>query len=174
MRRLITVVLTLGLTLPALAKDHAADYQVGIFSATGQLSDGSFTNCYGRGCSSYSAGHNIHYIRTETGMYAVEAPVSVGKTLLVGMLTDGVAPTIHQQWFMDQLHEGDKVLFFAKCNRHNNCEFWLPNPDKDGKEYISLGFYRADVAKTNTQGLCGKGKLSPAVEAQVCSVPTTR
>jgi hypothetical protein len=90
--------------------------------------------------------------------------------LLIGTLTDGFAPTIHKEWFMDQLHEGDKILFDAKCNKHNNCEFYLPDPDKTGKEIVTVGYYRADVAKTNTTTLCGKGKLSPAVEAQVCPI----
>jgi hypothetical protein len=103
-------------------------------------------------------------------MYAIEAPVSVGRSLLAGALTDGLAPTVHKEWFMDQLHSDDKILFAAKCNKHNNCEFWLPDPDKTGKEYITIGYYRADAAKTNTQSLCGKGKLSPEVEAQVCAV----
>jgi hypothetical protein len=101
-------------------------------------------------------------------MYAIEAPLSIGRTLAAGMLTGGLAPNIHQQWFMDDLHEGDKILFRFKCNNKNNCTYWLPNPDHAGKEYITLGYFRPDVAKSNTQTLCGKGKLSAAVEAQVC------
>jgi hypothetical protein len=168
LKSLVAVVFALGIVMPAFAHDHSADYQVGVFSSTGQLSDGSFVQCGGHACSSWSAGHNIHYVRTDLGMYAIEAPVSLGKTLALGMLAGPLAPTIHKEWFMDQLHEGDKILFDAKCNRHNNCEFWLPDPDKTGKEFITIGYYRSDVAKTNTTTLCGKGKLSPAVEAQVC------
>lgn len=155
-------------SVQAHAKDHSEEYKVGVFSATGQLSDGSFANCKGNGCSMYSAAHNIHYVRTPDGMYAIEAPVSVGRSILLGVLTDGVAPMVHKEWFMDQLHEGDKILFASQCNKHNNCTFWLPDPDHTGKEFATLGYYRADAAKTNTQTLCGKGKLSPAVEAQVC------
>lgn len=161
-------VLTLGISLPALAKDHAADYQVGFFSSTGQFSDGSFAYCSGAWCQSGSASHNIHYVRTNDGMYAIQAPISVGKSMLLGMLAGPAAPMIHKEWFMDQLHEGDQMLFAPKCNKHNNCEFWLPDPDNAGKEYATIGFYRADVSKTNTTSLCGKGRLSPAVEAQVC------
>lgn len=167
---LVVAVFTLGISLPALGKDHASKYQVGVFTSTGQLSDGSFINCGNHSCASYSAAHNIHYIRTSDGLYAIEAPVSVGKSMMVGMFTEGLGPTVYQQWFMDQLHEGDKVLFYSKCNKHNNCTFALPNPDKVGKEYYTTGYYRADIAKTNTQTLCGKGKLSPDVEAQVCPV----
>src|ERR1039458_1381023 len=164
---------TLLVVSPAFAKDHAQWYQVGIFSSTGQLSDGTFANCYGSGCNSYSAGHNIHYIRTQDGMYAVEAPISVGLSLLGALATEGNSPTIHKEWFMDQLHEGDKVLFAAACDKHNNCQFWLPNPDKVGKEFSTMGYYRPDNAKTNTGTLCGTGKLKPEIEAQVCPAKPT-
>jgi hypothetical protein len=168
MKRLAFAVLALGAVSPALAKDHSAQYQVGIFSSTGQLSDGTMATCSGHNCATYAALHNIHYVRTPDGMYAIESPISVGRTLLLGMATDGLGPQVHREWFMDQLHEGDKVLFASKCNKHDDCTFWLPNPDKVGKEYTTVGYYRPDVAQTNTQALCGKGKLSPAVEAQVC------
>jgi hypothetical protein len=152
----------------AYAKDHSSEYEVGVFSATGQLSDGSFAVCHGGMCSTHFAGHNIHYVRTPRGMYGVEAPIAKGTAFANAMLTGGLAPVAHQEWFMDQLHEGDKVLLAVKCNKHNDCTFWIPNPDHVGKEYSTFGFFRPDVAKTNTQTLCGTGKLSPAVEAQVC------
>ena len=166
--KMLVVFAALLVTLPALAKDHAEWYQVGIFSSTGQLSDGTFANCHGNGCNSYSAAHNIHYIRTQDGMYAVESPISVGLSLFDALVTEGNAPTTHKAWFMDQLHEGDKVLFAAGCEKHYICQFWLPDPDKPGKEFSTVGYYRADNAKTNTGTLCGKGKLKPEIEAQVC------
>jgi hypothetical protein len=167
------VFLLLLVATPAFAGDHASEYQVGVFSATGQLSDGSFAHCQGGNCSAYSAAHNIHYVRTNTGMYAIAAPISIGWSLTAAVLTDGMAPTVYKQWFMDQLHSGDKILFASKCTKHNNCVFWLPDPDKTGKEYVAYGYYRPDVAKTNTQSLCGKGKLPQEVEAQVCAVAIT-
>jgi hypothetical protein len=89
------------------------------------------------------------------------------------MMTGGNAPTIHKGWFMDNLHEGDRVLFAAKCktyrNNHTSCQFWLPNPDKAGKEILTVGGFTPAVAKTNTSQLCGTGKLSASVEAQVCN-----
>ena len=166
----LPLVVTLILaTTNAHAKDHSPEYRVGYFSATDQMSDGTHAYCSGHNCSSYNAGHNIHYVRTDTGMYTIQAPVAVGRSIMVGVLTDGIGPTMHQQWFMDQLHEGDKVLFFSKCGKHNNCIFYLPNPDKIGKEFATLGYFSPDKAMTNTQTLCGKGKLSPAVESLVCS-----
>jgi hypothetical protein len=70
---------------------------------------------------------------------------------------------------MDQMHAGDKVLFAAKCNKHNDCQIWVPNPDKPGKEIMTDGRFEPAVAKTNTNALCGTGKLSADVEAQVCT-----
>ena len=156
-------------TVAAFAGDHAASYQAGTFSATDQINDGTYANGQGRGVSSYSAAHNVHYVTTPDGTYAIESPSAVGKSILIGVLTNSAMPTLHKQWFMDQLHEGDQVLFAAKCDKHNNCMFWLPNPEKVGKEFTTAGNFRPNVAKTNTTALCGKGKLSPAVEAQVCT-----
>ena len=159
----------------AKEKDHSADYQVGTFSSTGAISDGSYANCSGGGCSGYSAAHNVHFVNTANGTYSIEAPTSVAGTMLVGMMSGGNSPTIHKGWFMDNLHEGDKVLFAAKCktyrNSHTSCQFWLPNPDKTGKEIATVGGFSPAVAKTNTSQLCGTGKLSASVEAQVCNAP---
>ena len=174
--KIVTVLAVLGVLVgfaQAREKDHSADYQVGTFSSTGTISDGSYANCSGGGCSAYSAAHNIHYVSTADGVYAIEAPTSVAGTMLVGMMSGGNAPTIHKGWFMDNLHEGDKVLFAAKCktyrNNHTSCQFWLPNPDKTGKEILTVGGFNPAVAKTNTSQLCGTGKLSASVEAQVCN-----
>jgi len=164
-------VLTLVVT-PAFAKDHAAEYQAGTFSSTGQLSDGSIAQCNRGNCSTRGAAHNVHYVRTDDGMYIIEAPISVGVSILEAYATAGMGPTIHKEWFMDQLHEGDQVLFRASCNKHNDCQFWLPNPDHDGKEYRTLGIFRPDQAQTNTAALCRSGKLKPEVSARVCPATT--
>jgi hypothetical protein len=152
------------------AKDHSAEYKVGTFMGTGQVSDGSYASCSGGGCAAYSAAHNIHSVSTEDGVYAIEAPTSVAGTVLVGMTTSAPTPTIHKAWFMDNLHDGDKVLFAAKCDmKHTHrCEFWLPDPNKPGKEISTMGGFSPAVAQTNTTSLCGMGKLSASVEAQVC------
>lgn len=171
MKKLGLLLLAFVVFAQAKEKDHSAEYKVGTFTGTGQVSDGSYANCSGGGCSAYSAAHNIHTVTTEDGVYAIEAPTSLAGTMLVGMMTGGNSPTIHKAWFMDNLHEGDKVLFAAKCDmKHSqhHCEFWLPNPDKPGKEFLTFGGFTPAVAKTNTTSLCGKGKLSVSVEAQVC------
>jgi hypothetical protein len=106
-------------------------------------------------------------------MYEIEAPVSVGGTLLLGIASNGFSPTVHKAWFMDNLHEGDKVLFSPVCKKHNRCTIRLPNPDKPNKEILTLGFFFPAIAKTNTTVLCGTGKLTADVEAQVCRPENT-
>ena len=161
--------IVLAVATSAFAADHSSQYMAGTFSATGVVDDGVYASSGNRNARAVSTGHNIHYVRTESGMYAISAPVAVGVSILASVLTEGQAPTVHRQWFMDQLHEGDPVLLAARCDKHNNCEFWLPDPDKKlGKEAHTEGYYRPFAAKTNTQALCGKGKLSPDVEAKVC------
>jgi len=173
MKRRIAVIAELILFTVSLAfaKDHADQYQAGTFSSTGRLNDGNYSDCSGGSCSGYNAAHNIHYITSTDGIYSIEAPVAVGSSMLMSMATNGHAPSVHKAWFMDQLHEGDKILFAAKCGKHNRCQFWLPNPDKTGKEVATLGSFEPTVAKTNTAALCGTGKLAASVEAQVCNQP---
>jgi hypothetical protein len=163
----------LCLSARAFAKDHASEYQVGTFLGTARADDGSYSvaQCSGGGCSAtgYRASHNQHEIETADGVYTLDAPVSVGGTILVGMLTPGgLSPTLHKGWFMDNLHEGQSVLFYPDCNKRHVCRFWLPNPDKVGNEIVTAGWFAPAVAKTNTATLCGTGKLSVAVAAQVC------
>lgn len=173
--RLILVSLSaLYLSIPIFAGDHASKYQVGTFLSTVRADDGSYalSQCSGFGCSAtgYHASHSQHQIETPEGVYTVNAPISVGGTLLVGMLTPGgLAPTIHKGWFMDDLREGQSVLFYPDCNKRHVCRFWLPNPDKVGKEILTTGWFEPAIAKTNTDTLCGTGKLSLSVANQVCA-----
>jgi hypothetical protein len=172
---LLIAFVPLGSTV-SMAKEKPA-YQVGSFLASRQVSDGSYSqaSCGGFSCSgsSYSAAHNVHEVQASDGVYTIEAPVSVGGTLALGMLSNGNSPTVHKQWFMDSLHEGDKVLFSAQCNKHYRCTIRLPNPDKPEKVIETQGFFSPAAAKTNAGVLCGTGKLSADVEAQVCNQPTT-
>jgi hypothetical protein len=154
-------------------KDHTADYQVGVLQSTEQVSSGSFTSC-DHGCMTQTTGHNVHYVITDEGVYTIESPTSFGKSMLQGMLVSPNLPDVHIQWFMDDMNPGDKVLFAVNCGKHNDCYFWLPKPDKPGKEYMTHGWFRPRIAKTNTQQLCGTGKLSPAVESQVCKQPSAQ
>lgn len=147
MKVMCSVVSALTFTIiPAFGKDHAAEYQAGIFSSTAQLSDGNVAQFNHGSCNRRGAAHNV---RTDDGMYIIQGPISVGVSVLEAYATAGMGPTIHQELFMDQLHEGDKVLFSASFNKHNDCQFRLANPDLDGKEYRTLGIFRPDHAQTN-------------------------
>ena len=163
------------LALSAFAGDHTSAYKVGVFSSTGQLRDGSYSNGQTHGVATYSAHHNIHYVQTDDGMYSIYSPSVLGKTFLFKPLTndstltdDDWMPNVHKQWFVVKLHDGDKVLFAAKCDKKNNCWFWLPNPGKPGSEFTTQGYFLPDAIETNTQSLCGKGKLTAQVEAEAC------
>jgi hypothetical protein len=170
--RVMPFVLFLLLASCAVAREKPP-YEVGIFMSSQQVSDGTYStaSCGSFGCngSAYNAAHNVHLVSTPDGIFSIEAPVSVAGTFLLGMATNGNSPTVHKAWFMDDLHEGDKVLFSAACNKHNRCTIRLPNPDKPNKEILTLGFFFPAIAKTNTTVLCGTGKLTADVEAQVCA-----
>ena len=148
-------------------------YEVGTFMSSRQVSDGTYStaSCGSFGCngSAYNAAHNVHLVSTPDGIFSIEAPISVAGTILLGMVSNGNSPTLHKAWFMDDLHEGDKVLFSAKCGKHGRCTIRLPDPDKPNKEILTLGFFFPAIAKTNTTVLCGTGRLTADVEAQVCA-----
>ena len=168
------IVITLALVGSALAKDnrrdHSAEYQVGTFVETqrvdtGSVSQGGSGGLFGgRNVRTQNLGHNAAVVSVPDGQYTINQPFSVGAAMLGGSTVDP-----HKAWFMDQMHAGDKVLFAAKCNKHNDCQIWVPNPDKTGKEIMTDGRFEPAVAKTNTNALCGTGKLTADVEAQVCT-----
>src|ERR1035441_10974726 len=166
------VVLFLLLASCAIARNKPP-YEVGTFMSSQQVSDGSYStaSCGSFGCngSAYNAAHNVHLVSTPDGIFSIEAPISVAGSLLLGIARNGNAPIVHKAWFMDDLHEGDKVLFSSQCGKHGRCSIRLPDPDNPKKEIATLGFFFPAIAKTNTTVLCGTGKLTPSVEAQVCS-----
>jgi len=172
MKTVFAVLIALTLCGSALAKDHSADYQVGTLIETTSVRD---INVFGSALANASTafGHNVHTIQTKDGVYAIASPTSTGGSILMAMATNNQAPDIHIKWFMDDMHPGDKVLFYANCNKHNDCTFFVPKPDKVGKEFITNGHFYPVVAQTNTTQLCGTGKLSAAVEAQVCKPADT-
>ena len=171
------IAITLALVGSALAKDnrrdHSAEYQVGTFVETqrvdtGSVSQGGSGGLFGgRNVRTQNLGHNAAVVSVPTGQYTINQPFSVGAAMFGGSTVDP-----HKAWFMDQMHAGDKVLFAAKCNKHNDCQIRVPNPDKPGKEIMTDGRFEPAVAKTNTNALCGTGKLTADVEAQVCTPQT--
>jgi hypothetical protein len=139
------------LSVPAFAKDHSNQYQVGILT------------------SQYEPKYHTHYLQTAEGQYSIEAPSSVGESIGAAVVTGGAATFVNQRWFMDGLPEGSKVLFASKCpSGRRICDFWLPDPNRPGKEFHTMGHFWPGSSGSNTQTLCGTGKLKPEVEAQVC------
>jgi len=145
-------------------------YEVGIFQGSDQVSDGVYSSGSGGYGESHDTGHSVHIVSTPEGLYYIQAPVSVGLSMVSSLATDGHAPLVHKQWFMDDLHEGDQVLFSATCDKHGNCMIRLPNPENPQKVIKTLGHFKPVSTKTNINGLCGTGKLTHTAETQLCTV----
>jgi hypothetical protein len=168
----IALALTLALSCTAFAKDkdHISEYQVGVFVETQQVDTGSVSQrgsggLFGGGnVRTNNLSHKVSVVSVPSGTYTIDQPLSIGAMMFGGGTVDP-----HKSWFMDNLHPGDKVLFATKCNKHNHCDIWVPNPDKVGKEILTFGEFEPAVAKTNTNALCGTGKLAADIEAQVCT-----
>jgi hypothetical protein len=171
MKTIIAVIaICLVVFIPVFGKDKPA-YEVGIFQTSVQVNDGSYGSTNGEYSEAHNASHNVHVLSTPEGLYYVHAPTAVAASMVVGIMTGGHSETFHKQWFMDDLHEGDKVLFSAECDKHNNCKFRLPNPETPDKVISTNGNFKPLNAKTNIDNstkLCGTGKLSPEAEAQIC------
>ncbi|MGD0581170.1 MAG: hypothetical protein ABSC08_19880 [Bryobacteraceae bacterium] len=156
-------------TLPVmLASNKNLVYDVGTFVAGQQVSDGTYGSASGGFGESHAVGHTAHVVVTAAGTFVIEPPTSVFGSMVMSMATDGHAPTMRKAWFMDDLHNGDKVLFNAVCSKHGRCVIKLPNPENPNKVYVTQGMFHPNVGKTNTFGLCGTGKLTADAEAQLC------
>ena len=85
--KIVTILAVLGVLVgfaQAREKVHSADYQVGTFCPRKLSGDGSYPNSSGGGCSAYSAAHNVHYVSTADGVYAIEAPTQWQALCLLG------------------------------------------------------------------------------------------
>jgi hypothetical protein len=168
---------------------HAALYQVAILDQNLRVATGTDITLGESQTDAKmdSGGQGIHLLHTDAGDYRVEAPVNKGMSFLPAMAAANnpyaTAQTFHNKWFLDHVPAGIKVLFAVGCSAPNNkhpndtvrCLFWFPDPDSSTHEYETLGDFTPYIVGdgSNTQKtanvLCGKGKLSPAVEAQVCT-----
>jgi hypothetical protein len=188
-------ILSLNGQAPAKTYKHASQYQVAILDQNLRVATGSDVTL-GKNTTDAklgSGGQGIHLLHTDSGNFRVEAPVNKGRSFGLAMATamansdrpawaQQQSATIHNQWFLDNVQSGTKVLFASECanpnKKHPNdavrCTFWFPDPDSSDHEYETLGdftpFSAGDGSNTQKTAntLCGKGKLSPAVEAQVC------
>ncbi|MGA3079309.1 MAG: hypothetical protein ABSG56_37220 [Bryobacteraceae bacterium] len=172
MRKFLFSILFMVLVVASMSMSFGKDkpaYEIGIFQASLQASDGNYSSGNGGFSESHNVGHNVHLLSTPEGLYYIDAPTNVGLSVLSSMATNGHSAAAHKQWFMDDLHEGDKVLFSAACDKHWNCRIRLPNPENPEKVIATNGHFKPASAKTNTtNALCGTGKLTPDAEAQLC------
>jgi hypothetical protein len=64
-------------------------YQAGTYISISRVDDGSYStaSCGSFGCSgsAYNAAHNVHFVRTEAGVYGIESPTSGAATFLNAM-----------------------------------------------------------------------------------------
>jgi hypothetical protein len=173
--QLLAIVLLLAVSNlpPTLAASNPA-YEVGIFQGSAEVSDGVYSNARGGHGESHGTGHNVHIVSVPEGLYFIQAPASQGLTVVAGMPTNGHGPVMHKQWFMDDLHEGDQVRFSAICDKHGDCTIHLPNPENPEKVIKTIGHFKPASAKRNINGLCDTGKLTPAVEDQICNAKNKR
>jgi len=168
---------------------HASEYQVATLDQTLRVATGSDLTRSNSGAEAKlsGGGQGIHLLYTDAGNFRVEAPVNKGMSLLAAMATPrgGVAPTVHNRWFLDNVQPGTKVLFASECGKPNKkhpyqpvrCTFWFPDPDSTSHEYETIGDFTPYVpdggsnVQRTANTLCGTGKLKPEVEAQLCSSP---
>jgi hypothetical protein len=165
---------------------HAAQYQVATLDQNLRVETGTDATLAKTQTDSKlgAGGQGIHLLHTDAGNYRVEAPVNQARTILMAR---GRIPTImHNQWFLDDVHAGTKVLFASECSKPNkkhpndvaSCHFWFPDPDSATHEYETRGDFTphrvgdggdgSNVQKT-ANALCGTGKLKPETEAQICN-----
>ena len=144
--------------------------EVGVFERLVSIDEGSvsqegYTGLLGQtNVRTTSLGHDSALISAPEGQYLIEPPVSLIIPLLAGSTIDP-----HKDWFMGYLKPGDKVLFSSFCDPRRNCDIRVPNPDRPGKEFKTVGrFIPYGSAKTNLTVLCGTGRLTADMEAQVC------
>jgi hypothetical protein len=141
----------------ALAKDKP--YQVGVFQRSIVIDKGTVSEPHSDifGNKSVTTKPVVQVnalVTTSEGDYSINPPMGA------------------KSWFMDNLQPGDKVLFSVECymNGHH-CFFKLPNPNKPTKTIRAEGNFtprNAHGPRTNASALCGTGKLTPEVEAEVC------
>ncbi len=158
MRRCVLPAVLLLCLGRAHASDHSKNYMVGVIADQRSGQVGSVQSCASGKCVTTPVYSTSFYIKTNLGVFRSGPPVKMG--LLSG--------PVYLPFFVSHLHQGDKVIFAASCGRNNGCDFWFPDPDKRGKEIHTIGDFHPDRPESNTQSLCGTGKLPPAVASEMC------
>lgn len=165
---------------------HASEYQIAVLDQNLRVTTGIDVTLAKTSTDAKlgPGGQGIHLLHTDAGDYRVEAPINKGATIVSAMVSNAYHPakTLHNQWFLDNVQPGTKVLFASECAKPNRkhpndpvrCTFYFPDPDSSDHEYATIGAYTPFLAGdgSNTAKaagtLCGTGKLKPDVEAQLC------
>lgn len=178
----------LGFAGHAKTYKHASEFKIAVLDESLRVATGSDRTLGKTGTDAKLSGgsQGIHILHTDAGDYRVEAPVNKGLSMMSALGSNAYHPaqTFHNKWFMDNVQSGTKVLFASTCanpsKKHPNdavrCTFWFPDPDSADHEYTTSGDFTpytgrdgSNMQKT-AETLCGSGKLSPDVEAQLCGV----
>lgn len=167
-RRLLALTALLSLAITSFGKDRPA-YQVGIFVGKDVRDDGSLVSTSGGYSKGVQQGHYTYTVRTDDGSYVIDSPTAVASSIFASLATNGQSANIHKDSFLDTLHDGDKVLFSAKCDKHRRCSIRMPNPDNPNKTINTLGWFWPARGKSNVTALCGSGKLSQTIENEYCT-----
>jgi hypothetical protein len=171
--RLLAVMALVPLSIASFGKDHP-DYQVGIFVGKDVKDDGSLVSTSGGYSKGVQQGHYAYTVRTDDGSYVIDSPTAVASSIFVSLATKGQSANIHKDSFLDTLHEGDKVLFSAKCDKHRRCSISMPDPDNTKKTINTLGWFWPARGKSNVSALCGSGKLSQTIESEYCTAAPSK
>jgi hypothetical protein len=165
--RFLAVMALVSLAITSFGKDHP-DYQVGVFVGKDVKDDGSLVSTNGGYSKGVQQGHYTYTVRTDDGSYVIESPTAVASSIFASLATNGQSANIHKDSFLDTLHEGDKVLFSGKCDKHRRCSIKMPNPDDPKKTINTVGWFWPARGKSNVTALCGSGKLSQTIESEYC------
>jgi hypothetical protein len=160
------------LILASAAFGRYKPYQVGVYVQPVAIDAGTVSRRGNAGLSgrrnvvTRNIGHTNTLVQTQDGQYSIETPHRYGKAILTGSSADHP-----KEWFMDALHPGDKLLFSANCDKHNHCAIEVPNPEEPDKVSKTVGWFYPNNVPTNLTVLCGTGKLTDEVAAEVCPKP---
>lgn len=160
MRKLLLMISVFVLLVSAQAKPkaHGGTYLIGTVAEQKAITGTTIEQCLGASCVTVPVSSRITHIKTEHGVYTLAQPYTIPWN----------RPIEYIPWFVTDLHEGDKLLFAASCTSANYCIYWVPDPSNPEKEIRTEGRFHPFNPKSNTRALCGTGKLTPEMEAELC------
>jgi len=188
MKQLFAIILLgLGLTGSALAKDHSDDYKIGTFVSATAAADGTITSTlHGNGTTVAGGVYEnyvaVYRIKVEDGSWTLETCTQAADSMLRNW---GITPA---HWKsekanpLDSLKNGDRVLFRVEQHKKiggTETDIYIPYADKPNKEFLFIGTFHPNVVpqqaqkpSDNVKAMCNAHKLSPELEKQYCQRQT--